>query len=42
MFTLTDSSKYPCGKLKQCVQKLKPLRSTAPTFTSNFISKTKK
>ena len=42
MFTLTDSSKYPCGKLKQYVPILKPLRSTTPTFTSNFISKTKK
>lgn len=38
MFISEDLSKYPCGKLKQCVQKLKPLRSTTPTFTS----KTKK
>ncbi len=38
MFTLTDSSKYPCGKLKRDIQKLKPLTSTTPTFTS----KTKK
>lgn len=42
MFTLTDSSKYPCGKLKQCVQKLKPLKYPTSTFTSNFIFKTKK
>ena len=35
MFTSEDLSKYPCGKLK-------PLKSTTPTFTSNFISKTKK
>ena len=42
MFKLEDSSKYPCGKLKQCIQKLKPLKSTTPTPTSNFTSKTKK
>ena len=42
MFTLEDLSKYPCGKLKQCIQKLKSLESTTPTFTSNFISKIKK
>lgn len=36
MFTLTDSSKYPCGKLKRDIQNLKPLKSTTPTFTSNL------
>ena len=35
MFILTDSSKYPCDKLKRDIQKLKPLTPTTPTFTSN-------
>lgn len=38
MFISEDLSKYPCGKLKRDIQKLKPLTSTTPTFTS----KTKK
>ena len=38
MFISEDLSKYPCGKLKRDIQKLKPLKPTTPTFTS----KTKK